>query len=446
MNINFNLNLQQSQKLILTKELRQSLEILQMPTFKLEDMIVEESQENPLLEVEKKDEIDWEKYLNNLSKTTTKESISYNKDDDNNKSDYENMIKEELDLYTHLMEQLGYVKNINSKEKDILEFMIYSLNDNGYLEIEDEIIKEKFNLDTREFNKLLKIMQSMDPVGIGARNLEETLIIQLKDKNIKDQILYSIIKKDLNMIARKAYREIAKKYNVKSDKVIDYCKIIKTLEPRPGRKYNNNKAKYITPDVFVEKTNGKFMVRINETSVPTIKINKFYESILLNTKDNDAKEYIKEKLTKVSNLIKNIESRKNTILKVSKEIVKEQREFFEFGKRYLKPMTMKEIANTLEFHESTISRTVNGKYMLTPYGLYELKYFFRSSPKNEDMSSIGIKDVIKELVENENKKKPLSDQKIVDILKEKQINISRRTVAKYRDEMGILSSSKRKEM
>lgn len=445
MNIGFGLNLEQTQKLILTKELKQSLEILQMPTYKLEEVILKESQENPLLEIEKKSEIDWEKYIQNMASSPSNYR-EYTPPDEDSKSDYENMVKSQTSLYEHLKSQVGFLGKISDTQREIIEFIIDSLDEDGYLKIEDSAIAQRFKEEKSVVEKCITLVQTMEPAGVGARSLEECLLIQLKEQGVGDEVLKSIIKDDLSLIGRKNFKEISKKYSIKMEAIGEYCKIIKTLEPKPGRKYGAYKNDYVLPDVIVEKIGEELVVRLNNNSLPTININHFYKNILTNTNDSETKDYIKEKLNSVANLLKNVESRKNTILKVSMEIVSEQKDFFEKGKCYLKPMTLKDIATKLDFHESTISRAVNGKYMLTPFGLFELKYFFNSAPKDEDLASTSIKKIIKEIIDSENKKKPYSDQKLVDILKSKGISISRRTIAKYRDEMQILSSSRRKEI
>lgn len=445
MEIGFNLNLQQTQKLILTQELKQSLNILHMNAYELEVEIINESQENPLMEVEKKDEIDWEKYLDSLSQTYNREkgATEYSRDEEN--TDFENMLTYKKNLYEHLKEQLCHVK-ISKEIKALSYYLIDSLDSDGYLKINLSDIAKNISKDILKLKKALKVVQSLEPYGVGARNLQECLIIQLKIMGYDEKELLEMIKNDLNSIASRKYKELAKKYKLKEEEVIDYCMLIRELNPKPANEYDSDQNSYVVPDVIIKKENEDFVVVLNEKNIPSIRVNNFYQSILSTSKDNDTKEYIKQKLNSAINLIKNIESRKKTILSVSEEILNEQMDFFVKGPKFLKTMTLKDIADKLNFHESTISRAVNGKYALTPFGLYELKYFFSSAPTDEELASNSIKNIIKEIVEQEKEEKPYSDQKICSILEEKGITISRRTVAKYRDELGILSSSKRKKI
>ncbi|CAH2214424.1 RNA polymerase factor sigma-54 [Tepidibacter aestuarii] len=444
MKINFGLELNQSQKLVLTKQLKQSLDILNMSTQDLEEVISKETEENPVIEADKDDNIDWEKYIDNINNRTYDQASSVNYD--NEDYNLENMIKYNMNLYEYLKNQISYY-NLSKKDKKIVEYIIDSIDDHGYLKNDIEELSNTLQTTKENIMKNLKIVQTLEPSGIGARNIEECLIIQLKEKDIQDSALENVVKNDLKLLADKKYKEVCKKYKITMEKCIEIVNIIKMLDPKPGNKYTSSKNNYITPDVIVEKIGREYEVYLNEKNTTNIRINKFYEEILRNSKDDEnAKQYIKEKLNSAFNLVKNIESRKNTILKISKEIVKYQYEFFENGNKYLKPLILKDIAQNLEIHESTVSRGVNGKYMLTPHGIFELKYFFSSGLKQqEDIASTSIKNIIKEIINSEDKKKPYSDSKICALLEEKDISISRRTVAKYREELGIRSSSKRKE-
>ncbi|MCT4508631.1 MAG: RNA polymerase factor sigma-54 [Tepidibacter sp.] len=444
MKINFGLELNQSQKLILTKQLKQSLDILNMSTQDLEELISKEKEENPVIEVDKNDDIDWEKYIDNMNNRIYNQTSSVNYD--NEDYNIENMVKYNINLYEHLKNQISYY-SLNEKDKEIVEYIIDSLDEQGYFKSDIEEVASILKTTKENVMKNLKIVQTLEPSGIGASNIEECLIIQLKEKNIQESILENIVQNDLKLLADKKYKEVCKKYKITMEKCVEIVKIIKMLDPKPGNRYTSSKNNYIKPDVIVEKIGKEYEVYLKEKNTTNIKINKFYEEILKNSKDDEnAKQYIKEKLNSAFNLVKNIESRKNTILKISKEIVKYQYEFFENGNKYLKPLILKDIAQNLEIHESTVSRGVNGKYMLTPHGIFELKYFFSSGLKQqEDIASTSIKTIIKEIIHSEDKKKPYSDSKICNLLKEKDINISRRTIAKYREELGISSSSKRKE-
>lgn len=445
MNLNQNLQLTQTQKLAITTELKQSLSILNMNVIELEEEVKREAEENPIIEIDKSNEIDWEKYIKNMDNSHNYDNSSYH----NENEDYnlENMVRHYDSLYDHLKFQIGLYK-LTNKEREVCEYIIDSLDENGYLKLHiDEIIKQT-NVEEDLAQKSIRIVQQLEPSGVGARNLEECLLIQLENMNIKDELLENIIKNDLELLALKKYKEISKKYKISLEECVQFASKIQKLEPKPGLKYSYIKNSYIVPDVIVEKIDNEYIVYTNEKDTYNIKINNFYKEVLKNSqKDDQAKEFIKEKLNSAMNLIKNIENRKSTILKISKEILNQQKDFFEKGSKHLRPLTLKDIAENIGFHESTISRGVNGKYMLTPYGVFELKYFFSSGSYSSDegTASTSIKKFIEEIIKEENKKRPYSDDKISYILEQKGIKIARRTIAKYREELNIPSSSKRKE-
>ncbi|MDM9883977.1 RNA polymerase factor sigma-54 [Clostridioides difficile] len=447
MNFNNSLELTQSQKLIMTTQLKQSLSILNMSKLELEEEIKREAENNPLVEVEKSGEINWEEYIKDMdrSRRLDRTEISYNPD---NEVNLENLVKYSSNLYEDLKFQISLYK-LTDKELEVCEYIIDSLDEDGYLRTEEKVIVDTLKIDEELFEKCLISVQQLEPSGVGARSLSECLMIQMASLGIYNEILEEIVTKDLNLIANNKYKEISKKYNMSLQKCVELINIIKTLDPKPGRTCSVEKSVYIQPDVTVEKIDDEFIVYLNEKDSYQIRINSYYKDILKNSQsDESAKEFIKERLNSATGLMKNIESRKTTVLKIAEEIVKAQDEFLRKGTKYIKPLKMKDIAEKLEFHESTISRGVNGKYMLTPFGVYEFRYFFSSAietENNEMASSTSIKKIIKETIKDENKKKPLSDDHISKLLKEKGINVARRTVAKYREELGIQSSSKRKE-
>ncbi|HCQ5551418.1 TPA: RNA polymerase factor sigma-54 [Clostridioides difficile] len=447
MNFNNSLELTQSQKLIMTTQLKQSLSILNMSKLELEEEIKREAENNPLVEVEKSGEINWEEYIKDMdrSRRLDRTEISYNPD---NEVNLENLVKYSSNLYEDLKFQISLYK-LTDKELEVCEYIIDSLDEDGYLRTEEKVIVDTLKIDEELFENCLISVQQLEPSGVGARSLSECLMIQMASLGIYNEILEEIVTKDLNLIANNKYKEISKKYNMSLQKCVELINIIKTLDPKPGRTCSVEKSVYIQPDVTVEKIDDEFIVYLNEKDSYQIRINSYYKDILKNSQsDESAKEFIKERLNSATGLMKNIESRKTTVLKIAEEIVKAQDEFLRKGTKYIKPLKMKDIAEKLEFHESTISRGVNGKYMLTPFGVYEFRYFFSSAietENNEMASSTSIKKIIKETIKDENKKKPLSDDHISKLLKEKGINVARRTVAKYREELGIPSSSKRKE-
>lgn len=452
MEIDYGLELSQSQKLIMTTKLVQSLKILNMSTAELEAEIKKQAEENPIMEIDTKDNdsrIDWENYIKNMQKYTyrDKNEFAYNVD---NEVDFENMVRSTQNLYDYLKNQLRYYR-IDKKQRKICEYIIDSLDENGYLDIQDEkLIMEMLKIDKNTYYTCKSYVQSLEPNGVGGTTLEECLSIQLKNLNIKDDLLDQIIKEDLNNIANKKIKSICKKYNISQEQCINYIKIIKHLEPKPGKIYNTNEVQYIKPDVIIKKVDGNFIVVSNDKNDISININSFYQSMLnKQDSDEDTKKFIKERLDSALNLIKNIENRKSTTIKIAKSILKRQEEFFEKGTNYIKPMKMQELADELNLHQSTISRGVNGKYMMTPFGMFEFKYFFSKGLETqgtEDTSAISIKKFIEDIIKKEDKAKPLSDEKIKQLLNKNGVNISRRTVAKYREELEILPSNKRKTL
>lgn len=444
MNLNNRLDIIQSQKLVMTTQLKQSLDILNMSNLELEDEIKREAEENPVLDMESKGDIDWEEFSKNIDN----KSYNIKSYDLDNDFTLENLAKYESNLYDYAKDQLSLLK-LNKKEKEVCEYIVDCLDKDGYLGTEEKFIIKELKIDSDYFEKCLKYIQQLEPSGIGARNLSECLLIQMENKNINDDILKSIIIEDLNLIGQNKIKSISKKYNINIEDCVEYIEKIKEFDPKPGRLCSNEKTIYIQPDVMVRKINGEFIVYMNDNANFHLCINNYYKSVLNNPKsDENAKEFIKNKLNYALNLLKNIETRKSTILKIAEVIVKEQNEFFSNGAKYIKPMRLKDIAIELEYHESTISRGINSKYMLTPFGLFEFKYFFSNAIQSEEedgTSSTKIKNMIKEFINEENKLKPLSDDKICKLLKDEGITVARRTVAKYREEMNILSSSKRKQ-
>ena len=444
MNLNNRLDIIQSQKLVMTTQLKQSLDILNMSNLELEDEIKRELVENPVLEMKNEKEIDWEKFVKNIDDKSYN-TRSYDLDNDFN---LENLIKNETNLYDYVKNQLSLLK-INKKEKEVCEYIIDCLDKYGYLGTEEEFILNKLQIDSNFFEKCLKNIQQLEPIGIGARNLSECLLIQMENQNINDDILKSIIMEDLNLIGQNKVKLISKKYNISMEECVKYIEKVREFHPKPGILYSNERTIYIQPDVIVKKVDGEFVIYMSDDGNFHLNINNYYRSVLKNpTSDEHTKEFIKNKLNNALNLLKNIETRKSTILKIAEVIVKEQNEFFSKGTNYIKPMRLKDIAIDLGYHESTISRGIHNKYMLTPFGLFEFKYFFSTSIQSEaeeGTSSTKIKSMIKDFINKENKLKPLSDDKICKLLKEEGIIVARRTVAKYREEMNILSSSKRKQ-
>lgn len=444
--LNFELHLKQTQKMTLTPELKQSLKILQMNSFQLQEYVAKELEENPVLDFSSKEDVDWESYIRGIrNHRVVSAEVEEAFDPDYNP---ENFIAETISMYEHIEKELSLI-DFTEEERILAEDIVMQLDEDGYFRIDDEEYCSKRMISYDEFEKVLRKVQTMEPVGIGARTLEESLLLQLRSKGMNDEVLEDIISNHLHFVADRKFSELEKTYRISSDKLADYIDMIRTLEPKPGRRFSSTQVNYISPDVFVEIRGEKVDVFFNEYSVPSIYISKLFANELLQGNDDGTKEYIKQHLNRANGLIRNIEQRKRTILKIARTLVTSQLPFFEEAGGLLSPLSMKEIARLTGFHESTISRTVNGKYMMTPKGLYEFRFFFSGKVEGEHgeaHSNVNIKQEIQRLILSENKLSPKSDQKIAELLREKNICIARRTVAKYREEMNIPPSSKRKEL
>jgi len=464
MKMGFELNLSQTQKLIMTPELRQAIQILQFNNVELMDYINKQLEVNPFLEsVDNKsdesssndehvteskenDELDWRELAERYDDLSYK-AYERNADSDNKQS-FESYTSKKLSLKDHLMVQLGLTVK-SGKEKRIGEFIIESLDNKGYLGCSLQDISLLLNEDFVEVERVLRLIQTFDPVGVGARSLSECLMIQLKEKGIQDKNAYIIAEHYLEEIATNKMQKIAKELHISVSRVQNICDIIKMLEPKPSRGFivDSDNIRYIVPDVTIEKINNEYIIIVNDSYLPTITISDYYKNMVSDLDDKEACKFLSDKLNSSMWLIKSIEQRRMTLYKVTESILKFQRKFFDEGKSALKPLVLKDVADDISVHESTVSRATNGKYVQTPRGLYELKYFFASSLGETDgsgVSSTSVKSTIQKLINEENPQKPFSDQKIAEKLNDEGINISRRTVAKYRDEMRIPSSSMRR--
>lgn len=463
MNLDFELNLSQQQKLVMTQQMQMSIKMLQMSSIELNEYVEKEMEENPLLEKEYAekseevsinkendftDKIDYDKFMKYLDFENYSHENNYKPEDEVSPF---NFISREESLREYLINQLGEIQ-IKASQKKICKYIIENLDGKGYLPDSILDIAGQLNVSEDKVLNALKIVQSFEPDGIGARSLEECLKLQLEKKNIHDENLFYIVDKHLNSIAENKYTIIAKDLNITPKQAQEYGDIIKKLEPKPSRGfYTGDETKFIVPDAFIKKLDGEFFIIMNDNSIPRLSINNAYKTIINNAegKDKDAEEYVKNKINSAVFLIKSIEQRKSTLYSVLKEIIDYQKEYFDKGVKYLKPMTLKDIADKIEMHESTVSRAIREKYIYTDRGIVKIKDLFTTGISSENtssdsMSSSSVKGKIKELVENEDARNPLSDQKICDLLNSQGMNISRRTVAKYREEMNIKSSSKRK--
>ncbi len=456
------------QQLVLTPELRQAIKLLQLSRVELLDLIKEEIKANPVLE-EKEPYISEDSSVSELDLADT-ESISdaawdayfeeYQDDYWYDKSRIINPGKVELpsfesttasktDLFSHLMWQLN-ISGLDEEKKKIGTYIIGNLNKDGYLEASVQEIAKLSNTTPEKVEATLKIIQNFDPVGVAARSLQECLLIQVRAYNLGGTLVEKIIMDHLEDIENKKYEKIAQKLSVTTDDVISAVMVIRSLDPRPGSEYFDERTIYIVPDVYVIKIGDEYEVVLNQEDIPMLRINPYYKE-LLRKKELLSKEdmvYLKKKVNSARWFLKSIYQRQTTIYKVTKSIVKFQRDFLEYGISHLKPLVLKDVARDIGMSESTVSRITTNKYVHTPQGIFELKFFFTSSinSSNGDMvSSESVKEYIRKIIREEDKRRPYSDEEIKRILEKKySIKIARRTIAKYREELGILSSKKRR--
>ncbi len=471
MRLGYDLTIEQSQKLVMTPELIQAIQILQFNTQELESYVEEQLLTNPILEIpatsssendkasdefqtknedfqaKESNEIDWAEHF----KEKEYDDISYKQweyNSDKNEYTYEQFVSSEITLTEHLMFQLQFAP-IKHSCRPIGRYMIESLDENGYMTLSVEEISKEFGVEQDKIQIVLDAIQNFEPVGVGARNLKECLLIQLKHQGKDDPLAKEVINNYLEDIAGNRLNNIAKALNATVKEIQEISDMIKGLEPKPGRQFGSAaETRYIIPDVTVEKIDGEYVVTVNESSAPRLTISSYYQKMLIGSdKESNISKFLTGRLNSALWLIKSIEQRRQTIYNVVSAVVKYQSDFFEKGPKYLKTLTLKQIADEVGIHESTVSRSINGKYMQSPRGIFEIKFFFTSGVSGnsgEGIASESIKTFIREIVENEDPKSPLSDQIIVKMLEERGIDISRRTVAKYRDEMNLPSSSKRK--
>lgn len=471
-----------SQTLRMTPQLQQAIKLLQLNRLELEGAIRKELDENPMLEEvpdlkeedlqrtkeasdavaapesgeaqaqaqeaqdpQRQDEFEWESYLESSQKPP---SSSLGGTDEI--MNYENLISVSESLHDHLLWQ-SKMAGFNDEESNLAEILINYVDDDGYITTPLAEIAASEQVPMEELEGVLPFVQEFDPPGVAARDLKECLLLQAKALEEDTNDLVYIIKNHLKDLEKKNFEAIAKAMGREAREIFEICKIIYSMDPKPGRVYAPADTQYVTPDVYVYKVGDDYVVSINEDGLPRLRISNFYKSMLMNQGSDGEKTqgYIQEKLRSAVWLIKSIHQRQRTIYKVAESIVKHQREFLEKGAEYIRPMVLRDIANDIGMHESTVSRVTTNKYVYTPQGIYELKYFFNSginTSDGESLASESVKLKIRDLITKEDPKNPLSDQQIVDQLKVDGIQIARRTVAKYRDVLKILPSSRRKKV
>jgi len=392
-----------------------------------------------------RDDIDWNNYIDEYNSSGRTHFEAERRDTPN----FESFVARKESLHDHLLWQL-LMTSPEEADKKIGNCIVGSLNKDGYLDATVEDLAMMSGTDPEKVEQVLTLFQTFDPIGVCARDLGECLLIQARHFGLDHTIVIEIIENHLNHLENKNYKAIAKTLKVSIEDIVAAVKVIQSLEPKPGRQFTEEEAQYINPDVFVYKIEDEFIILVNDDGMPRLRVNNFYKSAIKDDGNfsEDAKDYIQEKMRSATWLIRSIHQRQKTIYKVMESILKFQRDFFLKGIAHLKPMVLRDVAEDIGMHESTISRVTTNKYVHTPRGIFELKYFFNSSIQRvhgEAIASASVQEKIRLLIENEDSKKPYSDDKISKLLKEANINIARRTVAKYREMMRVLPSNKRKQ-
>ena len=470
----------------MTPQLQQAIKLLQLSRVELEEMVVKELQENPALEegpaeegesapdqprletpvsapdpaelvlnrelstVDKIGTLDWQEYLdthsNSIHGSLTAEATS---EDGDSPPSWENSLTKKTTLEDHLVWQLRLSK-ITERESNIGLYVIQNLNENGYLVLSREEIGNATESSPEEVEAVLKRIHFFDPVGVAARDLRECLLIQLENLHLSDSLAAKIVGNYLNFLESKRYEKLGKDLGVTIDDIAEAAHLIATLEPKPSRGFEQDEVRTVLPDVFVEKVGDEYVIFLNDDGVPRLRVNSLYRRLAgqEGAAEEQARQYLQEKVRAAHWLIKSIQQRQQTLFRVTQSIFKFQREFLDHGVSTLKPMVLRDVAEDIDMHESTVSRATANKYVHTPQGLFELKFFFQSGLRGgngEDVASESVKEKIRAIITAEDQRKPYSDQHIAAMLSTEAIEIARRTVAKYREAMGILPSSKRRQ-
>lgn len=482
MALDLRLQVKLSQQLVMTPQLQQAIKLLQLGRMELVDVVTQELEENPMLDegvdpresmeeqkltgednetpaanddthqevkgdTEGMNDIDWQTYLDGYSLSSGTSDVY---EDSEERPSYESLLTKKSTLVDHLIWQLS-LSTVPDDERMAASEIIGNLDEEGYLHSSPEELAEGAQVAPEVIEQALQLVRQYDPPGVACYNLQECLLLQLERLELGESLASVILRDYIDELEGRKYSVIAKALKRPLDDVLEASKLISELDPRPGRAYNQEEIQYITPDIFVRKVGDEYVVMLNDEGLPNLRINSFYRNALSNsdTVDKKAGEYIQDKMRSAVWLIKSIHQRQRTIFKVTTSIVKFQRDFFDYGIAHLKPLVLRDVAEDIEMHESTVSRVTTNKYVQTPQGLFELKFFFNSGINTafgDSVASESVKSKIKDIIAQENAKKPFSDQKIVTLLSEQDIKIARRTVTKYREMLGIGSSTERKRL
>ena len=481
MELKLSTSLKMSQKLVMTPMLQQAIKLLPLARLELAQQVRQEITENPILE-----EIIEEDELKDETETDEEVEIAEPKEnfeviDEKNKGEEHTLENPDMDWDTYFQDNIDRgssaenyteqptIETTHQKEPSLQEHLLWQLNlsvDNdrmsfigtciignintdGYLNASLNDIEEISHADESEVITALKTIQEFEPLGVGARSLQECLKIQAQADDNCTPLLLKLIESYLDRLEERFLAKVSSELNVRIELILEAIKKIKGYNPKPGQTFNSERIDYVVPDIFVIKTENGYDVTLNDDGIPRLRISPYYKNLLKNSVKGETKEYLEEKHKSALWFLKSIDQRRQTIHKVGKSIIKLQKEFLDHGFSYLKPMVLKDVAKDIEMHESTVSRITTNKYIDTPQGVFELKFFFHSGIKSymgNNMSSIRVKNIIKEIIATEDEKKPLTDDEMVKTLTHKNIKIARRTITKYRKELNIPSASKRKRI
>jgi RNA polymerase sigma-54 factor len=468
------LHQKQVQRLVLAPALQQAIKLLPLTNLDLIEIIDEELSKNPMLEVKEEtadenggdkqserkedkdktqdlddplqidDDKDFEKYFKEYFDNRFR-SYSIEKKE---APSYENFVSNSTTLWDHLNWQAN-LTFFNDDEKEIARYIIGNINEDGYLTVSLEEIRREMGASLDDIEVIREKIKQFDPIGIGSLTLQEVLLTQIDYFEIKDDIARRIVKEDLSLLEKSKFSEICKKLDLSLAEARFHIDVIKSLDPTPGRKYSQEKTFYIIPDIVVTKEDDEYRITLSDEGVPNLQINRFYKELLAKASEEneEARQYLKDKIKKALWFLRSLDQRNSTIYKVAKFIVDKQKDFIENGLDYIKPLTLIEVAEAIGVHESTVGRVVANKHIMTPRGVFPLKYFFHKSLTGdfgEEISSLRVKQRIKKLIEKEDREKPLSDIEVGDILTKENLKIARRTVAKYRKQLSIPPSHIRK--
>ncbi len=476
------LSLRQSQRVVMTPLLQQAIQLLQLSTLELQEVVQKELLENPMLEevtpdtpettdgpatadtppaptVEpitaetpptterQTDELPFDFTAVMSAADDDHEERSLVSQEDREDLPFENVIRTQISLADHLDEQLRFATE-DATVRRIGAEIIGNLDEDGYLRAELEEIAQRCAVSADEVAKVVELVQGFDPPGVAARSIQECLLLQLRRDPLPDPVSVEIIEAHFDDLSRRRYQDIARAMKLPLDRIMESVEEIMGLEPKPGRRFGGNDSRYIVPDVFVYKLGTEYTVVLNEDGIPRLRVNGLYRSLLRTPGSGDeAKQYVEQKLRSALWLIKSVDQRQRTLRKVTQSIVKFQRDFLDRGLSHLRPLSLRDVGEDIGMHESTISRVTTNKYVETPQGLFELKYFFHSgiaSGDGEMVSSVSVKKMIQDILAAEDPAKPQSDQEVAQALQKRGLTIARRTVAKYREELGILPSHQRR--